>query len=122
MMGLGNALTEAFIVENGRVITDRLAKYRIPSILQTPEIISILVEHPTAGFYIRNATDVTLREKWTLIPLIVMCFWIGLSPKPFFRILEPSIERVVRDDEVIEHAPDLVLKAGDVIVEVESEL
>lgn len=48
MMGLGNALTEHFIVEKGQVITDRLARYRIPSIVHTPEIISIVVEHPTA--------------------------------------------------------------------------
>jgi xanthine dehydrogenase molybdenum-binding subunit len=47
MMGLGNALTEHFVVEEGRVITDRLARYRVPSIVHTPEIISILVEHPT---------------------------------------------------------------------------
>ncbi|HQU33581.1 MAG TPA: NADH-quinone oxidoreductase subunit M, partial [Thermoanaerobaculaceae bacterium] len=39
--------------------------------------------------------DVNLREQWTLIPLIVLCFWIGIYPKPFFRILEPSIKRVV---------------------------
>jgi xanthine dehydrogenase molybdenum-binding subunit len=48
MMGLGHALTEEFIVEEGRVITDRLARYRIPGILLTPEITSIIVEHPTA--------------------------------------------------------------------------
>ena len=48
MMGLGNALTENFIVEEGRIFTDRMARYRIPSIMQTPEIISILVEAPTA--------------------------------------------------------------------------
>jgi selenium-dependent xanthine dehydrogenase len=47
MMGLGNALTEGFIVEDGYVITDRLARYRIPSIVHTPEIISIVVEAPT---------------------------------------------------------------------------
>ena len=47
MMGIGNALTENFIVENGVVFTDRMARYRIPSIAQTPEIISIVVEHPT---------------------------------------------------------------------------
>jgi xanthine dehydrogenase molybdenum-binding subunit len=47
MMGLGNALTEAFIVENGQVVTDRLARYRMPSIMHTPEIISFVVEHPT---------------------------------------------------------------------------
>jgi selenium-dependent xanthine dehydrogenase len=48
IMGLGNALTEHFIVEQGRVVTDHLARYRIPSITHTPRIISIMVEHPTA--------------------------------------------------------------------------
>jgi xanthine dehydrogenase molybdenum-binding subunit len=47
VMGLGNALTEHFIVEEGRVVTDRLARYRMPSIVQTPQIYSIVIEHPT---------------------------------------------------------------------------
>jgi selenium-dependent xanthine dehydrogenase len=48
IMGLGNALTEEFIVKDGLVVTDRLARYRIPSISLTPEIKSIVIEHPTA--------------------------------------------------------------------------
>lgn len=48
MMGIGNALTEHFIVEQGQVFTDRLARYRMPGIQLTPQIISIPVEHPTA--------------------------------------------------------------------------
>lgn len=48
IMGIGHALTENFIVEEGRVITDRLARYRMPSITFTPEIIPIVVEHPVA--------------------------------------------------------------------------
>ena len=48
MMGLGNALTENFITEEGKVITDRLARYRVPGIMLTPEITSIIVEHPVA--------------------------------------------------------------------------
>ncbi len=49
--------------------------------------------------------DVNLREQWTLIPLIILCFWIGLYPKPFFRILEPSIKRVVQvvDPDYLNH-------------------
>jgi CO/xanthine dehydrogenase Mo-binding subunit/aerobic-type carbon monoxide dehydrogenase small subunit (CoxS/CutS family) len=46
MMGLGNALTEEFIMQEGRVFTDRLARYRIPSIVQTPEIVSFIIEDP----------------------------------------------------------------------------
>ena len=48
VMGIGTALTEEFIVDEGRVFTDRLARYRMPTIAQTPEIVSFVVEHPTA--------------------------------------------------------------------------
>jgi xanthine dehydrogenase molybdenum-binding subunit len=47
MMGLGNTLTEHFIIKDGYIITDRLARYRIPSIIHTPEIVSIIIEQPT---------------------------------------------------------------------------
>jgi len=47
-MGLGNALTEEFIMDNGYVVTDHLARYRVPGIMLTPEITSIIVEHTTA--------------------------------------------------------------------------
>jgi xanthine dehydrogenase molybdenum-binding subunit len=49
MMGIGNALTEEFIMEEGRVFTDRLARYRMPNITHAPEITSIVVEHPVAA-------------------------------------------------------------------------
>ena len=48
MMGLGHALTEEFIVEDGHVITDHLARYRIPGICLTPKIKSLIIEQPTA--------------------------------------------------------------------------
>jgi len=48
MMGLGHCLTEEFIVEEGNVITDQLARYRIPGIMLTPKIKSIIIEQPTA--------------------------------------------------------------------------
>ncbi len=44
VMCLGNALTEEYIVEHGKVWTDLLAKYKMPSITHTPEIVSFLVE------------------------------------------------------------------------------
>lgn len=52
IMGMGNCLTENFIVEEGRIFTDRLARYRMPSIMQAPQITSFIVEHPAqAGPY-----------------------------------------------------------------------
>jgi len=46
MMGLGFALSEQFVMENGINLTDSLYKCRVPSALQTPEIIPVIVEVP----------------------------------------------------------------------------
>jgi NADH-quinone oxidoreductase subunit M len=43
----------------------------------------------------KGLTDLNLREQWTLIPLIILAFWIGLYPKPFFRLMEPTVDRVL---------------------------
>jgi len=49
IMGIGHALTEEFIVEEGQIITDSLSRYRMPSIHHVPEEIKvIIVENPTA--------------------------------------------------------------------------
>jgi len=47
-MGLGNCLTEEYIVEDGVPWSVLLARYKMPSIKHTPEVISHIVEHPTA--------------------------------------------------------------------------
>lgn len=39
--------------------------------------------------------DLNWREKWTLIPLIVLAFWIGLYPKPFLAMMDAPITRLV---------------------------
>lgn len=45
VMGLGNALTEHFVVENGQPWTNVLARYKMPSIKHAPKIVSHIVEH-----------------------------------------------------------------------------
>jgi NADH-quinone oxidoreductase subunit M len=45
--------------------------------------------------------DLTPREVATFVPLLIMAFWIGLFPKPFFQILEQPVNHtiaVVRPD------------------------
>ncbi len=48
VMCMGYALTEHFVTENAQPWTTVLAKYKMPSIKHTPEIISRVVEHNTA--------------------------------------------------------------------------
>ena len=39
--------------------------------------------------------DLNLREHATLLPLVAMAFWIGIYPKPFFRIIEKPVNQIV---------------------------
>jgi NADH-quinone oxidoreductase subunit M len=39
--------------------------------------------------------DLNLREWATLVPLIIMAFWIGLYPAPFFRALDKPVTKLV---------------------------
>jgi NADH-quinone oxidoreductase subunit M len=39
--------------------------------------------------------DLTLREQLTLVPLVVLAFWIGLYPKPIFEVLRVPSEKIV---------------------------
>jgi len=44
----------------------------------------------------RTLKDLSWREIATLVPLLVFIFWIGLYPKPFFTLMGPSVEQLVR--------------------------
>jgi NADH-quinone oxidoreductase subunit M len=41
--------------------------------------------------------DLTGREILTFAPLLIMAFWIGLYPKPFFEILEQPVNQLVQN-------------------------
>jgi CO/xanthine dehydrogenase Mo-binding subunit len=44
VMGLSNTLLEEFKMENGRVLNDSLADYKLATMLDVPEIVPIIVE------------------------------------------------------------------------------
>ncbi len=48
VMGLGVALKEAFVLEDGVPRTRTLAQCRLPTLADVPEIVSFIVEHPTS--------------------------------------------------------------------------
>jgi NADH-quinone oxidoreductase subunit M len=39
--------------------------------------------------------DLTPREVLTFAPLLIIAFWIGLYPKPFFQILQQPVNQLV---------------------------
>ena len=43
----------------------------------------------------QNLKDLNFRELVTLIPLIIVAFWIGLYPAPFFKILDKPVNKLV---------------------------
>jgi NADH-quinone oxidoreductase subunit M len=43
----------------------------------------------------RNLSDLNWREIATLVPLLILIFWIGLYPKPFFILMGPAVENLV---------------------------
>jgi NADH-quinone oxidoreductase subunit M len=42
-----------------------------------------------------HLADLNAREYATLIPLIVLCFWIGIYPGPLFRVLRRPVQQIV---------------------------
>jgi NADH-quinone oxidoreductase subunit M len=43
----------------------------------------------------RSLKDLNWREVITLVPLVVLIFWIGLYPKPFFVLIAPTVDKLV---------------------------
>ncbi len=43
----------------------------------------------------RNLKDLNWREIVTLLPLLILIFWIGLYPKPFFNLMAPAVDQLV---------------------------
>jgi NADH-quinone oxidoreductase subunit M len=39
--------------------------------------------------------DLNAREYATLIPLLILCFWIGIYPGPLFRVIERPVQLIV---------------------------
>jgi len=39
--------------------------------------------------------DLSLRELAVIVPLLILIFWIGLYPKPFFALIHPAVEQLV---------------------------
>jgi NADH-quinone oxidoreductase subunit M len=50
---------------------------------------------PVTQFANENLPDLNLREYATLVPLVILAFWIGIYPKPFFALIEKPVQKIV---------------------------
>jgi NADH-quinone oxidoreductase subunit M len=50
---------------------------------------------PVTNEEAKSLPDINWREILTLVPLLVLIFWIGLYPRPFFNLMAPTVEQVV---------------------------
>jgi NADH-quinone oxidoreductase subunit M len=41
-------------------------------------------------------TDISLREKLIILPLVIMIFWIGIYPRTFISKIEPAVQNLVQ--------------------------
>ena len=62
VMGIGYALTEGLIIENGKVLNNNFTDYRIPRACDIPEIDAIIVEsnEPTGAFGAKGVGEATM--------------------------------------------------------------
>ncbi len=44
----------------------------------------------------RSLKDLSPRELATIIPLVVVIFWIGIFPQPFFNLINPAVEQLLQ--------------------------
>src|SRR5256885_3445574 len=50
---------------------------------------------PVTQFANEDLPDLNLREYATLVPLVILAFWIGIYPKPFFAYIEKPVHKIV---------------------------
>ena len=78
-----------------------VAAIAIPGVILTAAYMLWMVQRLVWGPHTREGHhvlhDLSLRELATIVPLVVLVFWIGLHPKPFLNVMHESVSHLVQE-------------------------
>jgi NADH-quinone oxidoreductase subunit M len=98
---LNGFVGEYYIMLGTFMVSWRWAAWAVPGVVLAAAYLLWLYQRVFFGTVTNPKNeklhDLTPREVLTFVPLLIMAFWIGLYPKPFFQILEQPVNRIVQD-------------------------
>src|SRR6202142_1040269 len=95
-----NGFVGEFTILQGTVMENKVwAAWAVPGVILAAAYLLWLYQRvffgPVNNPKNEKLLDLSGRELATLIPLVIIAFWIGLYPKPFFQILEQPVNQLV---------------------------
>jgi NADH-quinone oxidoreductase subunit M len=97
---LNGFVGEFTILQGVFIVSWRWAAWAVPGVVLAAAYLLWLYQRVFFGTVTNPKNeklhDLTPREILTFAPLLIMAFWIGLYPKPFFQILEQPVNQIVQ--------------------------
>ncbi len=98
---LNGFVGEYYIMLGTFMVSWRWAAWAVPGVVLAAAYLLWLYQRVFFGTVTNPKNeklhDLTPREVLTFLPLLIMAFWIGLYPKPFFKILEQPVNQIMAD-------------------------
>jgi NADH-quinone oxidoreductase subunit M len=98
---LNGFVGEYYIMLGTFMVSWRWAAWAVPGVVLAAAYLLWLYQRVFFGTVTNPKNeklhDLTPREVLTFAPLLIMAFWIGLYPKPFFKILEQPVNQIMAD-------------------------
>jgi NADH-quinone oxidoreductase subunit M len=98
---LNGFIGEYYIMLGTFMVSWRWAAWAVPGVVLAAAYLLWLYQRVFFGTVTNPKNeklhDLTPREVLTFVPLLILAFWIGLYPKPFFQILEQPVNQIVKD-------------------------